>query len=363
MDAGLNSNSLNKLNLDYNMTSKIRIRNTKYLTTLGRIARGDTEAKVNEVITLYREGNISQIQTAENIIVDLIYNMKNKRQQKTTTKRYDKLIAKHKTKEPLNKRLTQSKTIKPFIIDVILYKFFSQDEDEDDEQFKQRKRRAKLYKKVYEQIGILSLNVKADEQILTQALDKLLEINKEVVLDDTSNLFHEMEKILKTNEQVAYTYWGGSAGISAIYLLNYKSDERKNKRAFVEPLDRKARDSVGCISMYSKYISTHLDVKYNNFKESIENKNYIQNECWINTLIDYYGETILSPDRSLRYRITWEKLLDILNVSEETIKQGLSVYQVIPFFEKYKCLKVFNEIGTLIFRYIPKFPNKSEKRC
>ena len=70
--------------------------------------------------------------------------MKNKRQQKTTTKRYDKLIAKHTTKEPLNKRLTQSKTIKPFIIDVILYKFFSRDEDEDDEQFKQRKRRAKL---------------------------------------------------------------------------------------------------------------------------------------------------------------------------------------------------------------------------
>jgi hypothetical protein len=109
MDGGLNSNSLknnNIKNVSYNMTSKIRIRNTKYLTTLGRIARGDAEAQVNEVITLYREGKISQIQTAENIIVDLIYNMKNKRQQKTTTKRYDKLIAKHKTKEPLNKRLT-----------------------------------------------------------------------------------------------------------------------------------------------------------------------------------------------------------------------------------------------------------------
>ena len=260
--------------------------------------------------------------------------------------------------------MTQSKTIKPFIIDVILYKFFSRDEDEDDEQFKQRKRRAKLYKKVYEQIGILSLNVKAEEQILTQALDKLLEIKKEVGLDDTSDLFHKMERILKTNPEVAYKYWGDSVGIAAIYLLNYKSDERKNKRAFVEPLERKARDSVDCISMYSKYISTHLDIKYNNFKESIENKNYIRNECWINTLMDYYGETILSLDRALRFRITREKLLDILNISEDTIKQGLSVYQVIPFFEKFKlCLKVFNEIGTLIFKYIPSSPNKNEKRC
>ena len=124
MDVGLNINSLqnnNIKNVSYNMTSKIRIRNTKYLTTLGRIARGDTEAKVNEVVNLYRQGKISQIQTAENIIIDSIYNMKNKRQQKSTTKRYDKLIEKHKTKEPLNKRLQQAKTIKPFIINVILY--------------------------------------------------------------------------------------------------------------------------------------------------------------------------------------------------------------------------------------------------
>ena len=85
MDGGLNSNSLknnNIKNVSYNMTSKIRIRNTKYLNTLGRNARGDTEDKVNEVINLYREGKIPQVQTAENIIIDLIYNMKNKRQQK-----------------------------------------------------------------------------------------------------------------------------------------------------------------------------------------------------------------------------------------------------------------------------------------
>ena len=240
MDGGINNHSQNNYNLGYNMTSKIRMRNTKYLSTLGRIARGDAEAKVNEVITLYREGKISQISTAENIIIDLIYNMKNKRQQKTTTKRYDKLIAKHKMKEPLNKRLTQS-TIKPFIIDVILYKSFSQGEDETDEEFKQRKRRTKLYKKVYEQIGILSMNVKGKEQILIQALDKLLEIKKEVVLDSTSDLFHKMERILKTNPEVAYTYWGDSGGISAIYLLNYKSDERKQKRTFVEPLEKSTR--------------------------------------------------------------------------------------------------------------------------
>ena len=64
--------------------------------------------------------------------------------------------------------------------------------------------------------------------------------------------------------------------------------------------------------MYSKYIYTHLDVKYNNFKESIENKNYIDNECWINTLTDYYGETILSPDKIESLKT--QQLLSLLNL-------------------------------------------------
>ena len=243
---------------------------------------------------------------------------------------------------------------------MILYKLFTQGEDETDEDFKQRKKKAKLYKKAYEQIGILSMTVKGEEQILNQALDKFLEEVKVVGLNDTADLFQKMKNILQTNPEVNRQMYD----ISAVYLLNSKSDDRKYKKAFIKPLEIKARDSAECVSMYSKYISTYLDVNYNNFKQSIENKNYIENECWINTLMDYYGDTILSPDRSLRYRITREKLLTILNVSEEIIKEGLTVYQVVPFFEKFKlCLKVFNELGRLIFKYIPDKPNKDEKRC
>ena len=100
---------------------------------------------------------------------------------------------------------------------MLFYTLFSQGEDETDDEFKQRKRMTKLYKKVYEQIGILSMNVKGDEQILKEAFEKLLEIVKKVGLVDTSELFHQMENILKTNADVAYTYFGGSTGIDAIY--------------------------------------------------------------------------------------------------------------------------------------------------
>ena len=72
--------------LSYNMTSKSRLRNIKYLNTLGRNARGDAVEKINEVIKLYSESKVSQISTAENMILELIYNKKNQRQQKATTK-------------------------------------------------------------------------------------------------------------------------------------------------------------------------------------------------------------------------------------------------------------------------------------
>jgi len=72
-------------NLNYNM-STARARNSKYLNTLGRNARGDTEGKVKEVIELYSASKIPQLSTAENMILDLIYNMKNARQQKTQQK-------------------------------------------------------------------------------------------------------------------------------------------------------------------------------------------------------------------------------------------------------------------------------------
>ena len=62
--------------------SKNRIQNIKYLNTLGRNARADAVEKVNEVIKLYSESKVSQISTAENMILDLLYNYKKKTLQK-----------------------------------------------------------------------------------------------------------------------------------------------------------------------------------------------------------------------------------------------------------------------------------------
>ncbi len=78
--------------------SRARIRNTKHLNKLSSIASGDAIPKVNQIIKLCSENKINQIRTAESMIIDLIYNMKNKKKQASITKEYDKLVEKHKTK-------------------------------------------------------------------------------------------------------------------------------------------------------------------------------------------------------------------------------------------------------------------------
>ena len=73
--------------------TKIRERNSNYLISLGRRATGEATPKVNQIITLYNQSKISQLQTAENIINKLI-TAKTEKQHKSIFKQYDKLIDK-----------------------------------------------------------------------------------------------------------------------------------------------------------------------------------------------------------------------------------------------------------------------------
>ena len=88
--------------------TKTRERNAAYLISLGRKTKGEATPKVNKIITLYNQGKISQIQTAENIIRKLI-TAKTEKEQKSAFKQYEKIVDKYKANEPLNKRLVEKK--------------------------------------------------------------------------------------------------------------------------------------------------------------------------------------------------------------------------------------------------------------
>ena len=73
----------------------------------------------------------------------------------------------------------------------------------------------------------------------------------------------------------------------------------------------------------------------NTFRQALENKKYKLNECWLNTIYDHYHDTLLNPNRSQRYVVTREKILNIINRTEETIKDGLTIDDILPFFPTF----------------------------
>ena len=71
----------------------------------------------------------------------------------------------------------------------------------------------------------------------------------------------------------------------------------------------------------------------NTFRQALENENYKRNECWLNTLYDHYHDSLLNPNRSQRYVITREKILDTIGRTEENIQDGLTIDDILPFFK------------------------------
>jgi len=101
------------------------------------------------------------------------------------------------------------------------------------------------------------------------------------------------------------------------------------------------------------YINTEFDLTTDTFTEAIDNDNYVVNECWLNTLYDFYKDTLLSTTKQ-RNVITRQKILEIIDRTEDNIKEGLTFEDVIPFFIKYKLrLTVFDMFYKLIFSYKP----------
>ena len=81
------------------------------------------------------------------------------------------------------------------------------------------------------------------------------------------------------------------------------------------------------ISIYHPYITTTVNLPSETLREALENKAHKANECWLNAILDNYSHTLLSQKKNNR-----EKILEIINKTEDNIKSGISVNEMIPFF-------------------------------
>ena len=74
-----------------------------------------------------------------------------------------------------------------------------------------------------------------------------------------------------------------------------------------------------------------------------------------------YKDTLLSPDKK-RYLITRDMIYQIINKTDVSVREGLHVHDLLPFFEKYKIqVRVFDVYRKLIFKYDPPSINYHNK--
>ena len=106
--------------------------------------------------------------------------------------------------------------------------------------------------------------------------------------------------ILKTDDD--FKNWYNNVGdyINAVYIKDYDildhNADKEYEASKYDPLDE-GLHSVTKLSINYKYVETKIDMSANTFLEAIENKNYIRDECWINTIVDFYGDNLMSDKK------------------------------------------------------------------
>jgi hypothetical protein len=78
-------------------------------------------------------------------------------------------------------------------------------------------------------------------------------------------------------------------------------------------------------------------------------------------LYDVYKDNLLSSDKK-RNVITREKILQIIDKTEDNIKDGLSIEDVLPFFQHFRLqLRVYDQFYKTVFTYDPPIRNHHNK--
>ena len=130
----------------------------------------------------------------------------------------------------------------------------------------------------------------------------------------------------------------------------FDSDAPRNE----EFVSKKARNKdTEKIATYYRFSSTELDLEASTFKDAIAKQRYVKDECFLNSIYDHYRDNLLRTDKS-RNVITREAILKTIGKTEENVKEGISIQDVVPFFEKHRLqLRVYDKFYNQVFAYDP----------
>ena len=74
--------------------------------------------------------------------------------------------------------------------------------------------------------------------------------------------------------------------------------------------------------------------------------------------MDVYGNGLLSQNKQQRYRITVDKILETIGMTDYNIERGFTIHDFEPFFKKYRTpVRVYDAFKKLIYKFDPEIRN------
>ena len=264
----------------------------------------DNKESVQHVIDMYQDKKIPNITSELNVAELIASTKKNVINSGRPIREYDKLASKYEVK-------------KDYHLDMVFYSQVSEIEGKAGEESRRAEQeraiatRGKFFKGLrqinrsqftvnleYDQWKNLNVFLaKWKHKLITKDIHIYQKLGYNIPHFEMVDAFQSMVNILRND--VGFKDFWENHGISYVVGMYIKDWEEidTSSIAAVNPLQQAFRNTEH-ISILNKYISTELDMSKTSFKKAIERNNYVQNECWINTLYDFYSHSLLSLDKN-----------------------------------------------------------------
>ena len=306
------------------------------------------QKKVNEVIRLFEERKITQNTTAQKLIKGLL-SPKPAEYQKALTQ-YKENIDKWKDNEPLNKRMASAKEEnkrkhkkKRYLIDFLLYVELDKEKakkiniafyDDYDRAFgwiNYEIRQASIKPDIEVNIPDEVINnfVRKEPEKGQERVERKFRKSKKGKNYYDNKLLQHIREILRNDPKVLEFYSKYPPDyITAAKILSI--DEIEDGDGKREQKKEKLKNAEN-VSMYHEYIETVFKPNASTIKEAIARNDYIENECWVNALVEHYKDC---PRK--KNQLTREKILDVLKMNEEEFnKNGASIEDMEVVFNYF----------------------------
>ena len=257
-------------------------------------AKAEVKPIVEDVIDLYVQGKIPFYETAGRLLHSIT---------STTKKVRDKGIADFKKKKELyasresvigklerETKRYQTQNMARFDLELLAFKRV----DEDEYNRADKTRRKKMDGRFYSQRGswrkaIVMAPNPFPSDLYRKHIPDMEEDGK------FNDKFGVLLAMLQTDPNVARYYQEAQSDLPNMFYIEH-SDILTTRRANYNPTKAKAKSAGVKTSIRYRYTSTELDVSQASFKLAIEKKNYVENECWLNSFIDFY-KNLFSMER------------------------------------------------------------------